>query len=157
MVTTTVSGDGWATSIRPPPVWAHLPLTGVTWPWRSYKVIDTGGAGAAPAVTVTLTAPPCGTTVLSWARVKGAARQSRPRAKYHARRECKLPFLELEPPCRWPPSRMRIGDREQIVVSVVRTGGSHQTPTAACCGGCRGRTPACASCDKNRVRDGSVN
>jgi len=78
----TVSGEGWATSMSPPPLWAHLPLIGVTWPCRSCRVIDTGGAGAA-VLTVTATAPPAGATAFSWAETAEApaAKPTRPSAR----------------------------------------------------------------------------
>src|SRR5262249_10088091 len=98
MVTMTVSADGEATSIRPPPVWVHLPLFGVTWPWRSYSVIDTGGAGAAPGTTVMLTAAPGGTAAFSWAGTsdRGAAAPSRPRASRPARPKRKLRLMGVK-------------------------------------------------------------
>src|SRR5207244_1007516 len=59
MVTTSVSGDGWATSILPPPVWLKPLRLGVTCPWRACRISDAGGDAGAAGV---------------WARANGAAR-----------------------------------------------------------------------------------
>src|SRR5438874_3026347 len=47
MVTTTVSGAGWATSMLPPPVWVNPCRSGTTRPCRDPNVIVTVGAGGA--------------------------------------------------------------------------------------------------------------
>src|SRR5438128_1103538 len=87
MVMRTVSGAGVATSMRPPPVCAHLPLRGVTWPCRSCSVMDMGGGGGAAAVTVTFTVPPAGATTFSWAETSDGARANRLKARQRIRRD----------------------------------------------------------------------
>src|SRR5262245_56654270 len=46
MVTTTVSGDGWATSMVPAPVWLWPQRDGTPWPCRSPSLMLAGGGGA---------------------------------------------------------------------------------------------------------------
>src|SRR5947207_591965 len=65
-------------SMLPPPVCTQPSLQGVTWPWRSPRVIETDGEGGAGAVTVIVTGVPGG-TVLGSSLASAASGVNRPR------------------------------------------------------------------------------
>src|SRR4051794_4117728 len=83
MVTTTVSGLGWATSMLPPPVWVQPWRMGVTCPCLGPRMMDTVGVAGAAGVTVMVTGVPGGTVVFSWA-ASAAGRSTPARAASRA-------------------------------------------------------------------------
>src|SRR5262245_63826550 len=67
MVTTTVSGDGWATSMLPAPVWLWPQRNGTAWPCRSPRLMLAGGGGGGGSATGAATAGGGHGGNLSWA------------------------------------------------------------------------------------------
>src|SRR3954451_2647962 len=97
MVTTTVSGLGWATSMLPPPVWVQPWRMGVTCPCLGPRMMDTVGVAGAAGVTVMVTGVPGGTVVFSWA-ASAAGRSTPARAASKAfRRPLVLPVPFIFP------------------------------------------------------------
>src|SRR5262249_43855415 len=69
MVMTTVSEDGWATSVLPPPVWHKPRRCGVAWPRRFVRLMETAGDGVVAGATRIFSGLAAGTLVVTgcWA------------------------------------------------------------------------------------------
>src|SRR5690348_5089012 len=105
MVMTSVSGDGWATSMLPPPVCVNPWRLGVTCPCRDPRMKDAGGDAGVAGLTVIVTGVPGGTGVTAGGGAapiaRGQASPSRPAVQSLIHGRVRFRFMSVGPPDRY--------------------------------------------------------